>query len=85
MTTTGLRELAEGNVRIDRSYTDKIIVADNDHSFEVRYGTEVVIGFITFILSGTLEGKTPDGWNLIIDGEVVDMGKIRPAFFGVLN
>lgn len=85
MTTTTFKELAENNVRIDRSWVGKLIVADNEHRFEVYFGEEVVIGFTTHFVSGTLQGKSANGTNLIIDGEEVDMTIARPAFFGVLN
>lgn len=57
-----------GMLKIDTSYTGKIIVSDGSEQIHVPFGKKITFITLQHIYEGVLEGVSDDGYDLILDG-----------------
>ena len=69
MVAKRMSEAVMGSIRMDTSYTGKVIVSDGGEQIHVPFGKKIMFITVTSIYEGVLERVSDDGFNLVLDGK----------------
>lgn len=74
-----------GDIQMDSSYRDEVIFRGNEGGLHVKIGEKIVVANFDRVVIGTLDGKSDDGFGIVINGTYMPIGPNVTHYVGILH